>query len=789
MAQTAEGQREFAALSKKYEPKQNALKSLNGEIETLTKQLQAQSNNLSDAERANRSRIIDDKKKELDREAKEAQDDFQKDMQDVYNGLASKVFDVMQSLAKQQGFTMILDVKGDQPAVLYASTGTDITKQVIEAYNLKSGDSAAAASPASYAVPSRVAEITFQTAVAQTNEFQRAFADLSKKYQPQRDAIKSLNDEIETLTKQLEAQTASLSDAQRAAKARIIDDKKRQLERDTKDAQDAYQQEMQTLYGLVAAKVYDVMQSYAGQKGFTLVLDGSEQQQQVFVLFAASAIDITKPIIETYNLKSGVPPQSGQAVSQTTAAPPALPPGPAKVAVVVFQTAVAQTAEGQRAFADLTKKYEPKKGLLKTLSDEVDALAAQSQDTRLSDAERAVKARDHDEKKKELDRESQAAQDDFQQEMQTLYSSLASKVFDVMQSVAGQQGYVMILDSSQKDSPLLFADDRTDLTQQVIAAYNAKSGITAPVTEAKTQQPAAAIQPAANRESAQIDSARTDTATPPRGFGAKTVNASASALPIPHNYALIFATDDYAHWPHLTNPILDADAVNKTLASLYGFEVEEIRNPTSEQILLKLNDYLHRKFAVQDQLLIFFSGHGYFDDDLGQGFIVPADAQSVSADPIHRNLLAYDEIMRYVNRIPATHIVLIADACFAGTLDRKIADSGLRGDTTDFYAHASLPELLARKEPKRTRRYFASGGKDFVPDGLPGHHSPFISAFLITLNQGADRKGYLTLGDIQQGLNTVNPEPRWGDIQDENEPGADFILLTPAAIAQLSLSN
>ena len=42
----------------------------------------------------------------------------------------------------------------------------------------------------------------------------------------------------------------------------------------------------------------------------------------------------------------------------------------------------------------------------------------------------------------------------------------------------------MILDSSQKDSPLLFADDRTDLTQQVIAAYNAKSGITAPVTEA-----------------------------------------------------------------------------------------------------------------------------------------------------------------------------------------------------------------------------------------------------------------------------------------------------------------
>jgi hypothetical protein len=50
---------------------------------------------------------------------------------------------------------------------------------------------------------------------------------------------------------------------------------------------------------------------------------------------------------------------------------------------------------------------------------------------------------------------------------------------------------------------------------------------------------------------------------------------------------------------------------------------------------------------------------------------------------------------------------------------------------------------------------------------------------LVTLNQAADRKGYATLDDIQQGLNTVNPEPRWGDIQDDNDPGADFLLLTP----------
>ena len=291
-------------------------------------------------------------------------------------------------------------------------------------------------------------------------------------------------------------------------------------------------------------------------------------------------------------------------------------------------------------------------------------------------------------------------------------------------------------------------------------------------------------------KTAKDELAKLDVPPPLRGIAPETPSSpGATTIAIPHNYALIFATDDYAHWPHLTNPIPDADALNQALTSLYGFHVEEVRNATNEQILAKLTEYLHHKFEPQDQLLIFFSGHGYFDSDLGQGFIVPANAPLVADDLGHTHLLAHDPIMRYVNRIPSKHVVLILDACFSGTLDRKIADSGLRGDPSDVYAHATLPELLQRKEPKRTRRYFASGGKDFVPDGLAGHHSPFMSALLVTLNQAADRKGYATLDDIQQGLNTVNPEPRWGDIQDDNDPGADFLLLTPTAVAQLTKPN
>ena len=102
-------------------------------------------------ERANRSKSAEDKKKQLDRETEDLRNDGQQDMQDLYTSLASKVYDVMQSYAEQQGFTLVLDVSQQQSPVLFASGGTNITKQVIDAYNVKSGVPAPPAQPASEA--------------------------------------------------------------------------------------------------------------------------------------------------------------------------------------------------------------------------------------------------------------------------------------------------------------------------------------------------------------------------------------------------------------------------------------------------------------------------------------------------------------------------------------------------------------------------------------------------------------------------------------------------------------
>jgi outer membrane protein len=151
-----------------------------------------------------------------------------------------------------------------------------------------------------------VAVIAFQAAVGQTNEFQRNFADLQKKYDPKRQKLKALTDDIDNLTKQLQTQGDKLSDGERATRAKAIDDKKKQLQRDGEDAQNDFQQEMQQTYASVAAKVDELLNGYAQQHGYTLVLDGGQQEAAV-VLFASPSTDITKAIIDAYNQKSGVP--------------------------------------------------------------------------------------------------------------------------------------------------------------------------------------------------------------------------------------------------------------------------------------------------------------------------------------------------------------------------------------------------------------------------------------------------------------------------------------------------
>lgn len=186
---------------------------------------------------------------------------------------------------------------------------------------------APAHAPATADQPAKVAVIAFQAAVAKTNEGQTSFAQVEKKYQPQQESLNSLKTQVDTLTKQLQTDGPKLTDSERAARAKVIDDKSKELDRTAQEARTDFQQDVSQAYGALAEKVYDVMKNYAEQNGYTLVLDYSGQQSPV--LFAGQTTDITDAVIAAYNVKSGVPAPApatqGQAVPDAPA-PAARPP-------------------------------------------------------------------------------------------------------------------------------------------------------------------------------------------------------------------------------------------------------------------------------------------------------------------------------------------------------------------------------------------------------------------------------------------------------------------------------
>src|SRR6476661_95268 len=147
IANTNEGKKELEALQQKFSPRQAALQSQNDEVENLKKQLQAQGDKLSEEERNNRIRVASEKQKTLQRNYEDFQNEVQTAEQEILNRLGKKMLDVLEKYARDNGYAVVMDVSNPQTPVLYANPGTNITKNLIDAYNAES-PAAAAPKPA-----------------------------------------------------------------------------------------------------------------------------------------------------------------------------------------------------------------------------------------------------------------------------------------------------------------------------------------------------------------------------------------------------------------------------------------------------------------------------------------------------------------------------------------------------------------------------------------------------------------------------------------------------------------
>lgn len=176
------------------------------------------------------------------------------------------------------------------------------------------------------AIPAKVAVIAFEQGVVATNEGQRAVLDIQKKYEPKKATIDSASAELESLKKQYQALPTTISDEERAARLKTIDDKTKSLQRDVEDAQNAYNTDVQEAYGKVAQKFGGTAVKYAQDHGFTLLLNIGGQQQLPTVLWWQRETDITQASIDAYNVASGVPAPPPQAPAAAPRRTPAAAP-------------------------------------------------------------------------------------------------------------------------------------------------------------------------------------------------------------------------------------------------------------------------------------------------------------------------------------------------------------------------------------------------------------------------------------------------------------------------------
>ena len=139
---TNEMQRQVADIQKKYQPQKSKIDSENADIDSLKKQLQSLPSTTTDEERARRERSIDEKEKQLQRDAEDAQNAYNGDMQEAFGKISQKVGAAAVKYAQDNGFTMIVNIEASQQVpnpVMWWQPGTDISQAVVNAYNTSSG--------------------------------------------------------------------------------------------------------------------------------------------------------------------------------------------------------------------------------------------------------------------------------------------------------------------------------------------------------------------------------------------------------------------------------------------------------------------------------------------------------------------------------------------------------------------------------------------------------------------------------------------------------------------------
>ncbi len=240
-------------------------------------------------------------------------------------------------------------------------------------------------------------------------------------------------------------------------------------------------------------------------------------------------------------------------------------------------------------------------------------------------------------------------------------------------------------------------------------------------------------------------------------------------LKIGNYYALIIGIDNYkGTWKQLKNAVNDAKAIENSLRTQYKFNVfKTLYNEEATRVnVIKEFEWLVANVKPEDNVLIYYSGHGEYNQVLNKGFWVPVDAMEASTS----HYISNSDIQTFLGGIRSKHTLLISDACFSGDI--------FRGQTLEIPFEES-ERYYRNIHNKISRKAITSGGVEPVMDGGREGHSVFAYYLLKTLDY--NNYAYFDASQLYENIkipvtNNSSQSPEFHPIKDTGDEGGQFIF-------------
>ena len=235
-------------------------------------------------------------------------------------------------------------------------------------------------------------------------------------------------------------------------------------------------------------------------------------------------------------------------------------------------------------------------------------------------------------------------------------------------------------------------------------------------------------------------------------------------------FALIIGIDQYTgEWPPLQNAVNDAKSAAEILSGKYAFQYLKTlynKDATRDNILREF-EWLMQNVRENDNVLIYYSGHGEYLQKMDKGYWVPYDASSRTVS----RYISNDDIRSFLAGINSKHTLLVTDACFSGDI--------FRGKTMTI-PYDSSTKYYQKVYSLNSRKALTSGGVEPVLDKGKGGHSVFAYYFLQILNKNLEK--YLDAGQIFESLkipviNNSSQTPVYSPVRNAGDEGGQFIFI------------